>query len=108
MKQVTHSDNLCTVGMTCITALMDANDMRALLKLCPDGNFTPCFCSRPRIDTPEKLEYCHRWRKERDCGAFYFNFNEDAQGKNLLKLLFADGQTDEIGQKYVTEIILED
>lgn len=107
MKRVTHSDNLCTVGKTCLTALMSPEDMYALKEVCPDGDFTPCFCrpsnSGTRIDSPNKLR-----TSSMKVGIFYFNFNEDRAGKRLLKLLFSDGKKDSIGRPYNHEVDLAD
>lgn len=107
MKRVTHSDNLCTSGMTCLTAVMSPEDMYALLNVCPDGDFTPCFCrpgnTGPCIDTPNKLR-----TSRMKVGIFYFNFKENRNGKRLLKLLFSDGKKDSYGRPYNHEVDLAD
>ena len=107
MRRVTHSDNLCTSGMTCLTAVMEPKDMYALLKVCPDGDFTPCFCrpgnQGPRIDSPNKLR-----TSSMKAGILYFNFKEDRRGQRLLRLLFSGGKLDYYGRPFIQEIDLAD
>ena len=104
MKRVVHNDNLCTSGMTCLTAVMSPDDMYALLKVCPEGDFIPCFYEPGKqINSPNKLR-----TSKRKVGIFYFNFKEGRTGNKLLKLLFADGKKDEHGRLFVNEINLAD
>lgn len=43
MKNVKWTDNICTVGGTCIHGYFNGDDLNILLKLCPTGTFTPTF-----------------------------------------------------------------
>lgn len=43
MKNVRWSDNVCTVGGTCIHGYFTVEDLRKLFELCPQGSFTPTF-----------------------------------------------------------------
>lgn len=106
MKRITHSDNLCTVGWTCINALMTADDMRALLRRCPDGSFTQCFyAGNKTINTPDKAKVYLEKRGWQGHGNFYFNFKEDDRGQALLDELF-NGETDEYDRPITAEMFL--
>jgi hypothetical protein len=43
MKNVRWTNNVCTVGGTCIHGYFTLDDLRQLFKLCPDASFTPTF-----------------------------------------------------------------
>ncbi len=95
MLKIDHSDNICTVGWTCIWASMTPEDMQYLLDDCPRGRFIPTFYDPDRQGyrwTPELLreslkEIQSKWIKSR---GFYFDFPIDDQGVELLKSLGFD------------------
>ena len=101
MKRLTHSNNTCTVGWTCIHAIMSPDDMRELLAACPEGSFTATWYHPKRdIRTPDDFEQYlndeNARRKERGYGymtmsdaGFYFNFPRDEVGEALLAKLFS-------------------
>lgn len=82
IQELQWSDNVCTVGWTCIHAYMVAADMRWLLERCPDGTFTPTFYRLAEeggpVLTPEEAEKLEGPR------GFYFNFPLDMRGEALL------------------------
>ncbi len=43
MKNVKWTDNVCTVGGTCIHGYFNLDDLKQLFGLCPNGDFTPTF-----------------------------------------------------------------
>lgn len=44
MKSVKWTDNVCTVGGTCIHGYFNHADLLQLLELCPEGDITNTFC----------------------------------------------------------------
>jgi len=44
MKNVKWTDNVCTVGGTCIHGYFNGADLTKLWQLCPSGHATPTFC----------------------------------------------------------------
>jgi hypothetical protein len=94
-SRVTWSDNLCTVGSTCIHGWFAPDEMRRLLAECPDGTFTPTFYIEHDkggpVTSPEALERYLASRRvsymAQRSAPFYFNFPRDAAGERLLQAL---------------------
>lgn len=101
MKHLKHSNNLCTVGWTCIYAMLTPDEMRELLVICPQGTFSPTWYQWGKdILTPDQFE---AWiekenakRKKRghysslmESMGFYFNFPRDEAGETLLAEMFS-------------------
>jgi len=99
MKNLTWSDNLCTVGKTCIHGFFNYEDMLWLLQMCPSGTFTPTFYELPEQwsyswKTQNGILYNMETIKEEQKG-FYFNFNEK-ENQTLLVALRLKGMRDRI------------
>ena len=74
MLKPSHPDNICTVGWTCVHAFLNAQDMRFLKGMCPDGHFTLSGGRHARL----QQTYNGQW-------PYYFNFPMDDRGKKLLR-----------------------
>jgi hypothetical protein len=102
MKRVRWTDNVCTVGGTCIHGYFTAEDLRWLFKLCPVGSFTPTFFHEKLpvaglgledIDTIEiigeaeaKLPGICRYPLHTYEHGYYFTFQESDGGELLEEL----------------------
>lgn len=95
-SRVKWSDNLCTVGWTCIHGWFSPDELRRLASECPDGDFTPTFYvphdAGGPVTTPEALDRYLSRRKvspgiRQRSAPFYFNFPRDAAGEKLLASL---------------------
>jgi len=83
MERVTWSDNICSVGWTCIHGYFTPSDLEWLLKQVPKGHLTPTYYSQLPIRwTPETVR--ERWGN--DPRSYYFSFPE-AEGTTLLVAL---------------------
>ena len=106
MKSLRWSDNICTVGWTCIHAWMNYEDMEWLHSMHPEGTFTPTFFPpsvfnrHTKRNTASWLEAMKDFKGSRLYAqtilGFYFNFPEDERGKALLVALKLRGMGDRI------------
>jgi hypothetical protein len=93
MKNLTWSDNICTVGWTSVHARMQPKDMEWLQEMQPRGHFTPTF------SPPWSCECCpgavRAFLGEFSERGYYFTFPEDKAGTALLVALKVRGMTGE-------------
>lgn len=94
MNSVRWTDNVCTVGGTCIHGCFNATDLRLLFELCPTGTFTPTFFEprlpvygygREGIDIIKGIGTRHGSLGDEERG-YYFTFME-SEGQALLTYL---------------------
>lgn len=95
MKYVRWTDNVCTVGGTCIHGNFSGDDLKKLFELCPSGDFTPTFynekfyrsgCTLKDVDDLKKVPcYPYTTLYNSECG-YYFSFME-RDGRALLEFL---------------------
>lgn len=87
MRNLEHSDNLCTVGWTQIHGLMNADDLQLLFDVQPKGHFTPTFYETKLTHWPEcTVGNVRDLFGGKEMG-YYFAFPLDEQGVALLALL---------------------
>ena len=68
LTHIRHSDNLCSVGWTCIHAIAwDESSMAAAKKMCPKGSFSATFVRRSEGGT-----------------SYYFNFPLDMDAAKFM------------------------
>lgn len=89
MRRLVWSDNIGTVGWTCVWGVFSADDMDFLLSICPNGSFSPTNFSTRNCTTPDRL----RSSAYSEISS-YFNFRLDEDGKTLLMLLRLRGMED--------------
>jgi hypothetical protein len=93
MKNVIWTNNVCTVGGTCIHGYFDGIDLTFLLSLCPEGYFTPTFycetLNSGGFKNPQELKK-HKWHNNKTLFdvelGYYFTFM-DNEGEKLIKYL---------------------
>lgn len=95
MQRVRWTDNICTVGSTCIHGYFDGDDLTFLLSLCPNGSFTPTYYherfpasgkSDPSCLKQLKFSnFSERSLYDTELG-YYFDFTE-SEGHKLLNWL---------------------
>lgn len=91
MKDLKWSDNVCTVGWTCVHAGFTPAQMNDLKTLCPKGDFTVTFLSDFPIRSAKDAEK-HLKTHPYSNGVIYtyFTFPLDKNGVSLLKLFGFD------------------
>lgn len=86
------SDNICTVGYTCIHGTFTPDRMREILSECPSGRFIQTSLYEYKtISTPEEAEEYVKWYNSRNSYykiqqvRFYFDFPLDQNGIQFLQ-----------------------
>lgn len=86
------SDNICTVGYTCIHGAFTPDRMREILSECPSGRFIQTgLYEYKTISTPEEAEEYVKWYNARNSYykiqqvRFYFDFPLDQNGIKFLQ-----------------------
>lgn len=99
MKKLIHSDNIGTVGWSCVQGSFNEDDFNLLETMCPEGDFTPCF-NAPRDgfttgkhDAAWWIRYLEKFRPpdatpQSHHVAMYYNFPLHPHGEVLLIALY--------------------
>ncbi len=90
MRRIRWSDNICTVGWTCIHAFMNAEDMHHLLAFCPEGTFSITSLSPWGVWKPATPQR-HTEHFGEKTMSYYFRFPEDDRGTQLIRYLQGHG-----------------
>jgi hypothetical protein len=102
MRNLVHSDNIGTVGWSCIQGHFNEADLRWVEMMCPEGDWTPCF---PPPKGSSKLHYngkhpaswwCEYMQEFRPPNAtaeshhvsMYYNFPLEPHGEVLLIAMY--------------------
>lgn len=97
MRRLIHSDNIGTVGWSCIQGHFNAEDMYFLEQMCPEGDFTPCFPAPKSGNKKREAAWWVGYMKahrppdatdETHHVSMYYNFPLEPHGEVLLIALY--------------------